>query len=292
MCYAEKGDIMNVKNFVMTYYKNAADGFHIQRVENFTEAKKLHTHEFFQIYYIKKGSITHYLEGAVSRLVAGDMFIIPPGARHRIAVEDGAKFYSFSFMRSSMGDPCIVNGFVLDFLHKLESDAHIRAKVSLPADEVLKIENIMDSIYKEFENKRLACADAVRAYAIILLTNFARMYYKEEKSISYIEDSRQFILYCVEYIENNFFQNINLDSIVKLSAMSKTKFCSVFLEITGYTFNRYLNMCRIRKAIEYIKKGYKITAIYGLCGYNDFSTFYRNFKLVTGVPPSKFERQN
>ena len=41
---------------------------------------------------------------------------------------------------------------------------------------------------------------------------------------------------------------------------------------------------------ELIKKGYKITAIYGLCGYNDFSTFYRNFKKIMGVSPDIYKK--
>ena len=282
---------MDIKNFALAYYKNATDGFLIQKLDNPIEAKKLHTHEYFQIYYIKKGTVTHYLEDTESHLVAGDMFIIPPGVKHRINPQAGVLFYAFSFMPGSLGEPNTANGFVIDFLHKLESASYVRAKVSLPADDVLKTEFIMDSIYEEFENKKLACADVIRAYAIILLTTFARLYYEEEKTLSYIEDTRRFIFYCVDYIENNYFQNINLDSMVKLSAMSKARFCSQFTKVTGYTFNKYLNICRIRKAAEYIKKGYKITAIYGLCGYNDFSTFYRNFKNIMGISPKEFEKK-
>lgn len=57
-------------------------------------------------------------------------------------------------------------------------------------------------------------------------------------------------------------------------------------------FNNYLNICRVKKATEYIKDGYKITAIYGLCGYTDFSTFYRNFKKIMGVTPMEFKKNN
>ena len=46
------------------------------------------------------------------------------------------------------------------------------------------------------------------------------------------------------------------------------------------------------KAEEYlIKKGYKITAIYGLCGYDDFTTFYRNFKKIIGVSPKEYKNK-
>lgn len=282
---------MDVKNFVLTYYKNAANGFHIQRVEKPIEAKKMHTHEYFQIYYIEKGALTHYVESSTSHLVAGDMFIIPPGIRHRVEEEEGTAFYSFSFIQDSLGESGKANCFAMDFLRRLSHDSTIRPRITLPSDEVLCVENIMEQIYREFRGQNIAGGDIIRAYAIVLLTMFARIYYETSQTvlISHFEDCRQFILHCVDYIENNFFQDISLDSMVKLSAVSKSRFCSMFSEITGYSFNRYLNMCRIRKATKYIKSGYKITAIYGLCGYNDFSTFYRNFKSIMGVSPKQYE---
>ena len=47
--------MMNVKNFVLSYYKNSAENFHIQKLDKVSEAQKPHTHEYFQIYFISKG---------------------------------------------------------------------------------------------------------------------------------------------------------------------------------------------------------------------------------------------
>ncbi|MBR1968946.1 MAG: helix-turn-helix transcriptional regulator [Clostridia bacterium] len=283
---------MDIKNFVLSYYKNAAEGFHIQRVEKPNEAKKLHSHEYFQIYYIEKGALTHYVESSASRLVAGDMFIIPPGINHRIEEEHQTIFYSFSFMPDSLGESAASNSFAIDFLRRLSHDSTIRPKITLPYDKVLCVENIMEEIYKEFTERNISGKDIIRSYGIILVTMFARIYYESSKAsiISHFDDCRQFVLHCVSYIENNYFQDIRLDSMVKLSAVSKSSFCKIFSEITGCSFNKYLNMCRIRKSTEYIKRGYKITAIYGLCGYNDFSTFYRNFKNIIGVSPREYAK--
>ena len=195
-------------------------------------------------------------------------------------------------MPDSLGEAGISNSFAMDFLRRISQDSTIRPKITLPSDKVLRVESIMEEIYKEFNEHNISGKDIIRSYGIILVTMFARIYYESSKTslISHFEDCRQFVLHCVDYIESNYFQDINLDSMVKLSAVSKSSFCRIFSEITGYSFNKYLNMCRIRKSTEYIKRGYKITAIYGLCGYNDFSTFYRNFKNILGVSPSKYEK--
>ena len=89
---------MDIKNFVLSYYNNAVENFHIQKVEKSYEAKKPHTHEYFQIYYIAKGSLVHFIENTSSKLCQSDMFIIPPGVVHYIYPEPNTVFYSFSFM--------------------------------------------------------------------------------------------------------------------------------------------------------------------------------------------------
>ena len=72
--------------------------------------------------------------------------------------------------------------------------------------------------------------------------------------------------------------------------MSKTCFCKIFKSITGRTFNQFLNTYRVQKAAQMIKNGEQITTVSMLCGYEYFSTFYRNFKEIIGISPSEYQR--
>lgn len=94
-------------------------------------------------------------------------------------------------------------------------------------------------------------------------------------------------LYCnsVEYINENYTDDLSLKEICKRNAMSKNSFCKLFGAMTGTSFKNHLNFCSIQGAIKYIKQGYNISVIYGLVGYNDFTTFYRNFKRIIGCSP-------
>lgn len=282
---------MDIKNFVLTYYKNAADGIHIQLVEKSVEAQKPHTHEYFQIYYVIKGKLVHFTENDKSTLSQGDMFIIPPGRTHFIREAENAQFYSFSFMRESLGEMSDISRLSLNFLTQLSRGDGVRAKITVPADEVLFIENIMGQIYKEFGSKKIGYGEVIRTLAISLITLFARNYFDTMPEEILSADNKEYILHCIEYIKNNFSEKITLEEMAQRSAMSKSSFCKLFCELTGTTFNKYINVCRIRSAIEYIKKGYKITAIYGLCGYDDFTTFYRNFKKLAGVSPREYKNR-
>lgn len=281
---------MDIKNFVLSYYKNSTEGFHIHKVEKTSEAQKPHTHEYFQIYFILKGSLEHHVENDSAQLNQGDMFIIPPATVHYISPKVGTVFYSFSFMEDFLDGS---NKLSKSFLRSLvTSKSGLKPRITVSSEEILYIESIMAHILREFNEKPIAYNDTVRSYAELLVTLLAREYYSKTSVSEHFESNRQFVLHCVEYIEQNYTDKISLDEMSKRSAMSKTGFCSLFSQITGYSFNFYLNLCRIKASVEYIKKGYKVTAVYGLCGYGDFSTFNRNFNKIMGMSPRDYKKQH
>jgi len=286
---------MNIRNYALSFYSNTLEGIHIQRVEKPREAKEIHTHEYYQIYYILKGRLTHYIEDDISVLSAGDLFIITPGTAHRIEENGDTVFYSLSFMPEVIDSMDRSAEVAIDFLNSLKNEKRIRPKITVPSDEVLHFETIIERIYREFEEHRIIGYDIIRLYIILLLTLFARIYYDfsdAPPSLSAANDRNKLILYCVDYIEHNYFRSISLDEIVRISMLSKSEFCRSFREITGYSFHNYLNYCRIKKAAEMIKRGDKITALYTFCGFEDFSTFYRNFKKTMGISPAQYKNIN
>jgi len=282
---------LNVRNFVLSFYANAADGIHIQRLEKPREAKEFHTHVYFQIYYIKKGSLTHFVENYSSKLSAGDMFIIPPGVVHRIEDDEGISFYSLSFMPEIIEEMSHVASFAANFLKQISSMGHIRPKITVPADEVLRIETLIEQIYDEFQKNNLAGGEIVKIYTALLISLFARIYFdsSNELPLPKSEDKNRLMLYCIDYIKLNYFKNLTLEDMLRLSALSKGEFCRRFREMTGDSFLSYLNRCRIRKACERINNGDKITSVYSFCGYDDYSAFYRNFVKVMGISPAQYK---
>jgi YesN/AraC family two-component response regulator len=174
-------------------------------------------------------------------------------------------------------------------------DAHkIRPKVSIDSENIFYVESIMEHILREFCERPQGYDETVRAYGVILVTMLARSYLDTVKhpQPDFFENNKQYVLHCIEYIKNSFSDNLSLEEISKRSTMSKGSFCALFKKLTGRSFNSFLNLCRIQKATEYISEGYKLTAISSLCGYNDFSTFYRNFKKIMGVPPNEYKKDN
>ena len=281
---------MSEQHFAISYYKNADAGIHVQRIERSQDAQSAHSHDYYQIYYIARGTLTHVTEGESSRLSRGDTFIIPPGRTHYIRELSDTLFYTLSFTRESLGTEEGTSRLALRFLKDIEKEAAPRAAISLPDEVLTRFESLFQGMHAEFYEKSIGYAECLRAYAILLLTELARHYFEKAPLSAPAQDNRERVLHCAEYIEENFAEDLSAEELAKWCAMSKTGFFRLFSSLTGETPNAYLHKCRIRAALRYIDKGYKITAVFGLCGYNDFATFYRNFKKIMGCSPEAYKQ--
>ena len=284
---------MDIRRFVLSFYKDAAEDFHIQRITRPAEALKLHTHDYFQIYYINKGEVLHHLAGACARLSYGDVFILPPNVPHYIEVfGTDVDFYSLSFMPGFFDKTEDRSGLAADFLHYLQTAAmeSIHPRFSLQSDDILFTETIFHRIMDEFVSERIGKREIIHEYVSLLLSLFARTYFAEHAESILLKTNRELILHCLTYIENHYNEEITLAEITRHSAMSKTCFCSLFSSVTGTSFKNYLNTYRIRKACEMIRSGEKISNVSTRCGYSDFSTFYRNFRKYMSISPAQYQK--
>lgn len=287
--------IMNVKKFVLSYYKNATNDFYITRITSPKEALKLHSHNYFQIYYVISGRLTHHLENSMADLTAGDIFILPPNQPHYIQTPDGeVDFYSLSFTTDYFQNIKEANKLILDFLLYLQAEQaeKIEPKISLSYEDMIFTDTLFKRIMAEFSGNKTGKQEIVKETVSVLLSLFARVYFEENALALVAKENRQLVLHSIEYIKNHFDEDITLGEIVRRSAMSKTNFCTIFNSIAGMPFKEYINRYRIERAAELIASGEKISVAGNCCGYNDFSTFYRNFKKYMKISPSEFANKN
>ncbi|MNE47154.1 HTH-type transcriptional activator Btr [compost metagenome] len=92
-----------------------------------------------------------------------------------------------------------------------------------------------------------------------------------------------------EYISNNYHKDLSIEEAAEIADLSISHFCTLFKQVSGYTFLEYLTQCRIDKA-KYILKNspVKVYQIAPLVGYQDPRYFTQVFKKVTGMTPSEY----
>ena len=92
-----------------------------------------------------------------------------------------------------------------------------------------------------------------------------------------------------QYINHNFTRALSLDEIAENVFFNKYYMCHVFKEDTGLTIKEYIELLRFMYARKLYAQGKKMTDIAALCGYGDYSLFYKNFtKYSGGRSPKEF----
>lgn len=289
---------MDIKKYFLSYYKNATTNFFVNKVNKLVDALKIHTHDYYQFYYVLKGTLHHHLENKVATLVYGDVFILPPNIPHYISTEtDDYEFYFFSFTPdffNSVENQGFLFADILKTFKNLSAD-NLPAKLMLDANDRLFAEILLDRILFEFKSNLMGAEEIIHENVATLLTLLSRNYYNEhvkELSISY-QSNEQSVLHCINYVSTHCEQDINLENVSKLATMSKSHFCKLFKSITKTTFNNFLIEKRIEKATVLLSNtNLKILNVSQNCGFKDFSSFSRNFKKIIGVSPLNYRKMH
>jgi AraC-like DNA-binding protein len=90
----------------------------------------------------------------------------------------------------------------------------------------------------------------------------------------------------INYINENLAEPLMIEDICKHFHYSKSYIVKEFKASLGVPIKQYIIAKKILLAESLISKGSKPTEIYNNCGFEDYSTFYRNYIKIVGKAPS------
>jgi transcriptional regulator GlxA family with amidase domain len=93
------------------------------------------------------------------------------------------------------------------------------------------------------------------------------------------------------YIEANFDQSVSLADMAEVSALSVSRFATVFRQQVGLSPYKYLCSVRVRRAQTLLLAGMPGAVVACKVGFFDQSHLARHFKRICGVTPTTFLRQ-
>jgi len=100
------------------------------------------------------------------------------------------------------------------------------------------------------------------------------------------------LLRAVEYIEENYTENITVEQLAKVCRMSTSRFFPCFKKAMGVTPVDYINHVRVRAAIIALMRGkeFSIESISEQAGFESSAYFRRVFKRITGKTPREYRK--
>lgn len=273
--------------------------YHIYRINNSKSAEVPHSHSYFQICYVDRGEIEHWSDEGPVQLCFGDAFIVPPNFTHRLVfTNSNAYIYSLAF-----GEDVFSQGFVYSNAHhfltmlKLDTigEKHLdtRMRISLDDQQRVIMKHLFEALRRFSDCDRMEEFSAARSMICSILYILAQAYFADERheeNYTNLIETNEAMTKCIEYIDNHFTEPLSLGELSKRFAFSKTSFGILFPRYTGVTLKQYISEKRIDNAVILIRNtDMTINSIAKLIGYDDFSTFYRNFVSFTGLSPSQYK---
>ncbi len=103
------------------------------------------------------------------------------------------------------------------------------------------------------------------------------------------EKSSRIVKNAVEYISQNFSEDITLATVAEYLHVNTSYLSTLFRQVTGMTFKEHLNRVRIEEAARLLSNtDYPVMEIAIACGYKDQSYFTKVFKKLTGLTPRQY----
>lgn len=229
-----------------------------------TSIFKMHTHDTYEIFCFLSGKADYYIEGTIYELKPNDILLINKSEAHSLLIKSKSPYerYVVHFPAEALLN---YNSELLEFLNNKPLGKNNIFPYSVFGKEkwLYYLEKMTSAT--NFKEQQI--------YLTVLFLELSKAY----KKISEKKDLTKTNI-IIDYINNNLTSQINLDDICQRLNFSKTHINRIFKQLTGSTIWEYIIIKRLLLAKELLKNGIPPTNVYSKCGFNDYCTFYRNYK--------------
>lgn len=248
----------------------------------------LHWHREFEIIRVISGTFTLFVNNNPYTLMAGDIAFVncqslhrgePENCRYDCIVADLNLLYKKGNATISSYIEPIING-------------ELFVKVLLPFDgSVLyaSVNSLFTILTEQKGSYELAVIGGL--YGIFSLL-FDFCYVSEYKTSKRSAGQSAAISKLVEWIDENYTEQITLPIMAQRVGMTPNYLCRIFKEYTGNTPIEYVNLVRIDGVCNDIARGQRnITTAAINNGYNDLSYFCKVFKKIKGISAKSYAQE-
>jgi YesN/AraC family two-component response regulator len=271
-------------------YGNEEDLFHmhhIKRTEPFERTN--HYHGTYEIYYLLSGQRAYFIKDRSYLILPGDLLFINKFEVHKMSLV-GSPAHERIVINFS--DTFINHNDPLHHSELFSAFHHPTSILRLKLQEQIIVQSIMSKLTRELIEKN----SGYEIYTKLLLTElllFASRFVSREGSAvqEHAAPQHRKITEIVRYINQSYSEPITLQHLAKQFYISPFYLCRAFKEVTGFTFNAYLNTTRMREAQKLLKESkLKIIEIAAAVGIDNVSHFGRTFKQLTGTTPVQYRK--
>ncbi len=232
-------------------------------------AEDMQYHDHFEFGLCLEGQGIFFIGNQMVPFAQGNISIVPPGFPHFVQSLDShpSKWLFIAVDRSVSDWPDDISSNII-FDHSMEQ--------------------IMQIIAEELDKKAGNYKSVVRSLIDILFTMSGRVSNDMPSFFNYGKELSA-VYPAIEYITNNYTEEISVEKLADICSLSMTHFRRRFRSVMGTTPLRYILIVRLRMASVLLKRtNRKISDIALDVGYNTLSSFNRHFKERYNMSPKDY----
>ena len=242
-----------------------------------------HWHNEIEIDLVLQGSVYYIVNGTSYHVAKDEIVIVDSSVIHSGRCSDG------STVEETHAEVMTV---------QINKDVFRYANYTIPSFQVFlskqhnaKLRAIMAQIKDIYEKKaeyyELLLNSEVLKLCYCLLINHS---IQNETQEIFRHTTRE-IKRAIQYVEHHCSEKLNLGDVASFIHYNPSYFSRRFHQFTGFTFNEYLNRCRIDAASKMLLETEKTISEIGLeCGFPSVSSFITFFKRQHQVTPEKYRK--
>ena len=247
----------------------------------------LHSHTFYELLFVRGGSLQYLLDTRRYRLQAGDIVFIPPNTSHRpLFLDKLVEPYSrFVLWVSPLYAGQLNGAFPQDGL--LPAEAFVLRTAATPWQETLGA--LFRAGVQESYNHAPGWQAAVCGNTLRLLVQTARAR-AGEHALRPQAERQELLDALLVYIENHLQDRITLADTARRFLVSESSVNQLFRKRMKVSFYRFVTQRRLIAAKVLLQDGLPAEQISARVGFGDYSSFYRAFKREYGISPAEYRR--
>ena len=246
------------------------------RVDGEAPKATLHYHDRFEVYYLQGGTCWYFIDKKSYRLTEGDIALIPAGVIHKTSY-DTTKSSRSLLLCAESAIP--------------ESARQVMAQIPYfpkSREDAALVDNLFHRIQHEYENPDEYSVDAVQALVaelFLLIARKSRKGHHEKQESPIVEKA-------AGYIQERYMESVTLHDVAEYCFVSREHLSRIFKRETGFGFNEYLNIYRLKKANAILTENpkSKVSQVAVRCGFGDSNYFSKQYKKMYGVAPTQTKR--
>ena len=257
----------------------------IETNEKHTNPAHLHYDEYYVLTYFKRGRGNIRIEGVYYEINEGDIVLINPDELHLCTVEDRIyheriAVYIKSTLFKTFGTDAMefLNVFNKDNFKIINSDLSCKYGLYEYFEKAL-------SIVKKQSEKSDICTACILTELIYTLGEINIPENKKTASIS----ENPIIKAVLKYLNENFKNNITLESLSEIFFISKYHLSRLFKKTVGTSIIDYLVYKRLLNFNILVREGMNIEKAAFLSGFRNYSNFYKLYNKHMGISPLAYK---